>query len=127
MAIGSRLTVAGLVVAALTFVIGTTVVPTHATLGAVSRQCGTVLRPDRDGLSAPICGPAGANHLRAAVGVGAVLAVLAAVPVIVQWRRPGRRPALWAAWGVVTLATAVAGLTVLATVEYVQEGVFFDL
>lgn len=87
-----------------------------------------MLRPDRDVEVAPLCGPAGANHLRAALGVGAFLAVLAAVPALVQWRRPGGHPSLWAAWAVTMLTAAVVGVAWLGfAVEYAPEGVFFDL
>lgn len=125
--VAARLTLAGLVVAAIAVVIGTTVVPTHVTLGAGSIRCGTVLRPDRDIEIAPLCGPAGANHLRAALAVGAILAVLAVVPLVVQWRRPGQHLSLWAAWGVIILVAAVVGVAWLGVVEYAPESVFFDL
>lgn len=127
MSTARRLTLAGLLVAAIAVVVGTTVVPTHVTLGAGSIRCGTVLRPDRDSEIAPLCGPAGANHLRAALGVGAFLAILAAVPVVVEWRHPGQHLLLWAAWGVFTLLAAVVGVASLGMVEYAPESVFFDL
>lgn len=60
------MTVAGLLLATVAVVVGTTVIPTHVTFGARALRCGTVLRPDRKSEIAPICGPAGANHLWAA-------------------------------------------------------------
>lgn len=127
MSIAARLTVAGLLLAAIAVGVGTTVVPTHMTLGAGSLRCGTVLRPERTSEIARHCGPAGANHLRAALAVGVLLAVLAVVPVVAQWRRPGRHVALWAAWGVIILVAAVVGVAYLGLVEYAPESVFFDL
>jgi len=108
-------------------VIGTTVIPTHVTLGAGSLRCGTVLRPDRNSEVAPLCGPTGANHLRVALAVGATLAVIALVPVVVEWRRPGQPRALWTGWAVIMLLAAVVGLAALGMVEYAPESVFFDL
>lgn len=110
MSTAARLTVAGLLLAAIALTLGTTVVPTHVTLGAGSLRCGTVLRPDRESEIAPLCGPAGANHLRAALAVGAFLAVLAVVPAVVERRRPGRHRALWRAWSMIMLFAAVAGV-----------------
>jgi len=127
MSTATRLTVAGLLTAATAVVIGTTVVPTHVTFGAGSVRCGTVLRPDRDSEIAQFCGPAGANHLRAALVVGAVLAVLALVPVLVHWRRPARHTALWAAWSAIMLFAAILGLAALGLVEYAPPSVFVDL
>ena len=87
-----------------------------------------MLRPDRDVEVAPLCGPAGAKHLRAALALGALLAVLAAVPALVQWTRPGRHLSLWAAWAVTMLTAAVVGVAWLGfAVEYAPESVFFDL
>ncbi len=127
MSTATRLTVAGLLTAAIAVVIGTTVVPTHVTFGAGSVRCGTVLRPDRDSEIAPFCGPAGANHLRAALAVGTVLALLALVPVLVHWRRPERHTALWATWSVIMLFAAIVGIAALGLVEYAPPSVFFDL
>jgi hypothetical protein len=127
MSTGARLSVAGLLLAVVAVVVGTTVVPTHVTLGAGSLRCGTVLHPDRDSEIAPLCGPAGANNLRAALAVGTFLAALAIVPLVVQWRRPGQHPALWAAWGVVMLIVAVVGVAALGMVEYAPKSTFFDL
>ena len=119
---------AGLFLAAIVVVIGTTVVPTHVALGAGTLRCGTVLHPDRNSEIAPLCGPAGANHLRATLAVGALLAVLAVVPVVVQWRCPGRTLSLWVAWGLIMLVTGVVGVAGLGFfVEYTSESVFFDL
>ncbi len=127
MTIAARLTLAGLLLAAVAVVVGTTVIPTHVTFGAGALRCGTVLRPDRNSEIAPICGPAAANHLRAALAVGAFLAVVAIFPVVVQWIRPGRHAALWAAWGVIMLIAAVVGVAGLGLVEYSPKSVFFDL
>ena len=127
MTIAARLTLAELLVASVAVVVGTTVIPTHVTFGAGALRCGTVLRPDRNSEIAPICGPAGANHLRAALAVGAFLAVLAVVPVVIQWIRPGPHAALWAAWGVTMLIAAVVGVASLGLVEYATESPFFDL
>lgn len=127
MSTAARLTVAGLLLAVIAVVVGTTVVPTHVTLGAGSLRCGTVLHPDRDSEIAPLCGPAGANHLRAALAVGTFLAVLAIVPVLVQWRRPGRHSAVWAVWGVAILFAAILGVAGLGMVEYAPKSIFFDL
>jgi len=127
MSTAARLTLAGLLVAAIAVVVGTMIVPTHVTLGAGSLRCGTVFRSDRNSEIAPLCGPAGANQLRTALAVGMVVAVLALVPVLVHWRRPGRHAALWAAWGVAMLFAAVVGVALLGLVEYAPESVFFDL
>jgi hypothetical protein len=127
MSMAARLTLAGLLIAVIAVVVGTTVVPTHVSLGAGSLRCGTVLHPDRDSEIAPLCGPAGANHLRATMAVGAFLAALAVVPVVVQRRRPGRHAAFWAIWGLVMLLAAVAGVARLGLVAYAPESVFFDL
>ena len=127
MSIATRLTLAGLLVAAIAVLIGTTVVPTHVTFAAGAIRCGTVLRPDRDIEIAPVCGAAGANHLRATLAVGALLAVIAAVPMVVQWMRPGQHLPLWTAWGVIMLFAVMLGVAWLGVVEYAPEGVFFDL
>ena len=127
MTVAARLTLAALLLAAVAVVVGTAVIPTHVTFGAGALRCGTVLRPDRNSEIAPICSPAGANHLRAALAVGAFLAVLAIFPVGVQWIRPGRHAALWAAWGVIMLIAAVVGVAVLGLLEYSPGSVFFDL
>jgi hypothetical protein len=127
MTIAARMTLAGLLLAAVAVVVGTTVIPTHVTFGAGALRCGTVLRPDRNSEIAPICGSAGANHLRAALAVGAFLAVLAIFPMVVQWIRPGPHAALWAAWGVTMLIAAVVGVAGLGLVEYSPPSVFFDL
>lgn len=99
MPIATRLTVAGLVVAAIAVVMGTMVVPTHVTLGGGSMRCGTVIRPDRDSEIAPLCGPAGAHQLRVTLALGAFLAALAVVPVVVQRRCPGQHLSFCVAWG----------------------------
>ena len=127
MSIAARLTLAGVLVAAIAVLIGMTVVPTHVTFGAGAIRCGTVLRPDRSIEIAPVCGPAGANHLRETLGVGAFLAVLAVVPLAVQWRSPGQHLSLWTAWGVIMAVAAVLGVAWLGVVEYAPQGVFFDL
>ena len=55
------------------------------------------------------------------------MAVLAVVPMVVQWRSPGRHLSLWTAWGVIMAVAAVLGVAWLGAVEYAAEGVFFDL
>lgn len=55
------------------------------------------------------------------------MAVLAVVPVVVQWRRPGRQLRFCVAWGVIMLITAVLGVAGMGLVEYAPESVFFDL
>ena len=127
MSVGARLTVAGLGLAVLAVAIGVWLVPPHVSLGAGSIRCGTVLRPDRSSEVAPLCGAAGANHLRATLGVGGVLAVLALVPLLLDWRRPRRRPALWAGWAAMTLVVAIVGVASLGMVEYTPDSMFFDL
>ena len=127
MTTAARLTVAGLLLAAAAVVIGTTLVPTHVAFGAGSLRCGTVLHPERSSVIAPLCGPAGAHHLRAALIFGALLAVLATIPVVVQRIRPGPHVALWATWGMVMLLAAIVGVAGLGLVEYAPESVFFDL
>ena len=124
---GTRLTLAGVVVAMGAFVAGTTVIPTHVTLGAGSIRCGTVLHPDRQLEVAPICGPTGANHLQAVVVLTAIRTVIAVVPMLLERRRLGR-PVLWASWAIVMAVATVAGLAVLGwAVEYAPESAFFDL
>jgi len=114
----ARLSLAGLLVAATAVVVGITVVPTHVTFGAGSLRCGTVVRPDRNSEIAPLCGAAGANHLRAALAVGAFLAVLALLPVVVQWRWPGPHLVLWVTWGTIMLLVGAVGVATLGLVEY---------
>ena len=125
--VGLRLTVAGLVVAALAVAAGVTVVPIRLALGAGSVGCGTVLRPDRAGELSAACDTVVADHLRATLTVGAVLAGLAVVPLVAgrRYLRPGGKA--WVAWAVVFLAVAVAGVAWLATVASVPSSVFFDL
>lgn len=123
---GSRLTIVGLLVAAIAVVLGTTVVPTHVTFGAGSLRCGTVFRPDRNSEIAPLCGPAGANQLRQTLFLGAALVVLAFPPLILGRTRAGH-PAVWVAWGAIILLAAILGVARLGLVEYAAEGVFFDL
>ncbi|MGI8809739.1 MAG: hypothetical protein ACR2KK_18245 [Acidimicrobiales bacterium] len=122
-----RLTLAGLALAVIAVVVGTTVVPTHVTFGAGSIRCGTVLHPDRDSEVAPFCGLAGADHLRAALLVGAFLVVLACMPAVVHRFRPRRYAALWAAWAVTIALVAVVGVASLGVVEYMPDSVYFDL
>jgi len=127
MSTGARLTLAGLLVAAMAVVIGTTIVPTHVTFGAGSLRCGTVLRPDRDSEIAPVCGPAGANHLRATLVRGGILVVIAIVPIVFEWRRPGEHRDLWVGWAVVLVVVTVIAVASLGLVEYAPKSVFFDL
>lgn len=124
---GSRLTIAGLVVAVIAVILGTTVVPTHVTFGAGSLRCGTVFRPDRNSEIAPVCGPAGANQLRQTLFLGAALVMLALLPLILGRTRAGHHPAVWMGWGAVILLTAILGVARLGLVEYSADGVFFDL
>jgi len=86
-----------------------------------------VLHPDRGSVIAPLCDPAGAHHLRAALIVGALLAALAVFPMVVQRIRPGQHVAFWTSWGLIMLFAAVAGVALLGLVEYAPESVFFDL
>ena len=113
--------------AGLAVLAGVAVVPTRLALGAGSIGCGTVLRPDRTGDLAAACDPIVADHLRATLTVGALLAVLACVPVVAgrRYQRPAARA--WAAWAVVFVAVAVAAMAWLATVASVPKSVFFDL
>lgn len=80
MSVGARLTLAGLGVTVIAVAVGVGLVPTHVSLGGGSIRCGTAIRPDRTSEVAPLCGAAGANHPRATLAVGVVLAVLALVP-----------------------------------------------
>lgn len=109
----------GLLVAALTLVVGTTLVPTHVSLGAGSLRCGTVLHPDQEGEIADVCGATGAHHLRAALAVAAIVAGLAVLPLGI---RPFRqRMGSWrfcAAWGAVLICVALIGVLSLGFVEY---------
>ena len=125
--VGIRLTVAGLVVAALAVAVGLAVVPIRLALGAGSVGCGTVLRPDRGGELSAACDTVVADHRRATLTVGAVLAVLAAIPVVAGRRFLRSGSKAWAAWAVVFVAVAVAGVAWLATVASVPSSVFFDL
>lgn len=126
MSVGARLTLAGLLVAAVAVATGLAAVPTRLALGAGSIGCGTVLRPDRSDLSAA-CEPVLADHRRANLAVGAVLAVLTLVPLVMGRRYPRAAAKAWAAWGVFFVAVAVAGVAWLATVASVPDSVFFDL
>lgn len=123
----SRLTIAGLVVAVIAVILGTTVVPTHVTFGAGAHRCGTVFRPDRNSEIAPLCGAAGANQLRQTLFLGAALVVLAFLPLIFGRTRAGHHPAVWVAWGAMILVAAILGVARLGLVEYSAESVFFDL
>jgi hypothetical protein len=124
----ARLTVVGLGLAALVVVLGVAVIPTHATPGNGSIRCGTVFRPERESEIAPLCGPAGDHQLRATVILGAILVLLAIVPVLVEKIRPRHRTAFWAGWAVFMLGVAIAGVVGLGFfVEYSPDRVFIDL
>lgn len=131
-AVRSRLTVAAGIVAVLVVVVGTTVVPAHVTLGGGSLRCGTVWHPERSseiaGL-AHICARAAAEHLRASLGVGGFLAVLALVPLLFgRVRSTGMRRMLCALWGIGFVAATLAAVAWLGWgVEYWPPGVTFDL
>jgi hypothetical protein len=124
----SRLTLAGLGLVVVTILLGTTVIPTHVTLGGGSLRCGTVLHPDRMTEIAPLCGRAASNQLRAVLVIGAILSALALIPVAVGWRLAAPPPALWGVWVAVML---VAGLLAVAAmgwaIEYAPKSAFFDL
>ncbi len=125
---GARLTLAGLSLVVFVVVIGTTVVPTHVTLGAGSLRCGTVLSPDRNSEVAPLCDQAAVNHLRAVLAIGAILTAIALAPLVVAWRHPGRHGALGVAWGAIMLVGAAVGVAAMGWfVEYAPDSVFFDL
>jgi len=125
--VGFRLTLAGVVVAAVAVVASIAVVPTRLALGAGSIGCGTVLRPDRTGDLSAACERVVADHLRATLTVGAVLAVLALVPVLGgrTFQRSGAKAS--AVWAAIFVAVAVAGVAWLATVASVPSSMFFDL
>lgn len=115
---GLRITLVGLAVAVLAVLIGTTVIPTHVTPANGSIRCGTVLHPDRDGAVADLCGPAGAHQLRAALMVGAILAILATPPAFVGRMSRRRRRISWMLWGAVFLTSVVVAVLWLSINEY---------
>lgn len=90
--------------------------------------CGTVLQPDRTNEIARFCGAAGAQHLRAALVLGAVLAILALLPVVIGAvrSRPAAR-ALTAGWAVIFLFVTVVGLLSLTVIEYSPPREVLDL
>lgn len=126
MSLGPRLLLAGLALALGAFLLAVAVVPTHVSFGAGSLRCGTVVHPDRSELGA-VCDRAAANQLRAAIALTAVLAALACVPLVVEWRRPARYSGLWVAWGAVMVFAAVIGVAGLAMLDYSPKSVFIDL
>jgi hypothetical protein len=126
MSLGPRLLLAGLTLALVAFLFGVAVVPAHVSLGGGSLRCGTVVRPDRSELGA-VCDRAGANQLRAALVLTAILTALACIPFAVERRRPARYSRLWVPWGAVMLFTAVIGIAGLAMLDYSPKSVFIDL
>lgn len=115
----AKLACAGLAVAGTAMVLGITVVPTHLGLGAGSIRCGTVLHPDRSIEVANYCGPAGAHQLRVVLGLGAVLGLLALVPMAIALIGQGPiRTAACTLWGTFFLIVATVGVASLGLVEY---------
>ncbi|MDP1806735.1 MAG: hypothetical protein Q8K72_16270 [Acidimicrobiales bacterium] len=110
----------------MAFLFGVAVVPTHVSFGGGSLRCGTVVRPARSELGA-VCDRAGANQLRAALVLTAILTALACIPFAVERRRPARYSRLWVPWGAVMLFTAVIGIAGLAMLDYSPKSVFIDL
>ena len=123
---GVRLSIVGLAVAVIAVLLGTTVLPTHVTFGAGSVGCGTVLHPDRGTEVRDYCPRAGANQLRAALGLGGVLVLTALTPLAIG-RFLQRRRAAWAVWAVGYSIIAIAGTALLGMLEYSPPGRFFDL
>ena len=127
-----RLTIGALAVAALAVVVGTTVVPTHVSLGAGSLRCGTVWHPDRGSeiaRLARLCERAGAEHLRASLGVGGFLAALGLVPLLFgRLRSAGARRMVCALWAISFVVATLAAVAWLGWgVEYSPPGVTFEL
>ena len=127
MTVGGRLTVSGLVVAAIVVGIGITLVPVRVTFGAGSLRCGTALDPDRTGEIADVCGPAATDQLGEALRLGAVLALLAILPLVIDRLKPHRRKGAWGLWGVVFTLVALAGIGVLSYATSVGPHRVFDL
>jgi hypothetical protein len=115
---GVRLSVAGLALALVVFVLGTVVIPTRVSFGAGSMRCGTVLHPMAIRGAVPkVCGRAGANQLRATSALSGVMAVFSAIPWVLD--RLFRRPrAAWTTWALLYTAFAAAGLLFLWLLKY---------
>jgi hypothetical protein len=82
---------AGLVIAAVAFAVLTTAVPAHATFGAGTLRCGTVLRPARATEIGYHCAEATAHQLHTAAVIAIALAGLAFAPAVI---RPNRTTSL---------------------------------
>jgi hypothetical protein len=119
------LTVALLVGSLLVVVLACVAIPTHVSLGAGTLRCGTVVAPDTESEVGPLCEDAAAHHLRGALGVGAVLLVLAAVPWLLD--RRVHTAAIWAYMGAWVLVAGLSLLWLAWAYEYAPRHEIFDL
>lgn len=71
-----------LVGTALFIAMALAVVPMHVTFGAGSLRCGTVLDPDTKGEIGEVCPRARGQHRSASLGAGAVLGLIALIPLV---------------------------------------------
>lgn len=105
----------------------TTVVPLHLNFRAGSLRCRPVLRPDLHNEISPQCPTAGAHQLHGALLLGAVLVVLALLPLLLARTRLGRDPRFLGVWAVVLVVPAIAGGALLGLAEYHPSSLFVDL
>ena len=111
-----------LIVSAVVLAVATTVVPVRVRLGTDSFTCPTVVRSQQaDVVASAVCEHVGAYRLRATLAIGALLAALSLVPLVVQRRRE------LMAWAGATFGMALLSIGLLALVGGRWERVFFDL
>jgi len=84
-------------------------------------------QPDRTSEIARYCGKAGAHQVRTSLTVGAVLACLGLLPMLIGRLPNRRRRGASAIWIAAILAGAAAALLVIAVSEYMPRGTVFDL
>lgn len=70
------------VATAIVFVVSLTVLPMHVEPGTGSVRCGTVVSPDTRSEIARLCPDARRSHVTSSLAVVAVLATVAAVPLV---------------------------------------------
>jgi hypothetical protein len=122
---GARLSLAGVVLAAAVFAIGTVVIPTHVSFGAGSIRCGTVLHP-RSIEIPKVCERAATNQLRATAALTAVMVAFAVVPWVLG--RLFHKPNVaWGVWAAMYVAFAAVGLVFLALLQYSPPSKSFQL
>ena len=113
----------------LAVVVAIAVIPMHVTFGAGSLRCGTVLQPDITSEIGDVCPKARGEHLRAAVGSGVFLALVALGPLLPPVASGERASRLWLITSIlVWVALATLALAWIGTsVEYSPPADVFDL